>query len=335
LYMNKSESYDIILHLAGEQSLPIYFGVMQFECPRHVLAVTNKTRHVADVLVPVALRSERKIDILEVDAYKVEKCVKAMKAFVEAHPDARMAFNVTGGTKPMFAAAYRVAHEFDIPAFYIETTGKRLDWLLGESGSVSLRPIIKNVDDFIQLADSKVVRDFTSEQKELIDSRAELTERCWMHRQHLSKLYGRLRDYAARPALPFELSLADHSISASLAFDGTAKVQILDQTWEFPHWPDIATYLCGCWFEDYVYLQLLPFQEQEYIHDLRLGIIVAGKSGGAVQEVFGRGILAAAVAKNMPVKRITSSNNMRAIVGKAITRKTKDFLVMKAGVIKK
>ncbi|MFW5810494.1 MAG: hypothetical protein ACOCWY_02720, partial [Thermodesulfobacteriota bacterium] len=141
-----------ILHLAGEQSLPVYMGIMQYQCPHHVIAVTDSTRDVGAIVQAVAQDANRTIDLLTVDPYNLPGTVQQLNMVADQYPHDDWAFNLTGGTKPMFAAAYQVAQRRQIPTFYIETMKQTIDWLDESGQRDALQPTVHAVDTFVRLA---------------------------------------------------------------------------------------------------------------------------------------------------------------------------------------
>ena len=63
---------------------------------------------------------------LSVPAYDINITIKACQTLIERHQQGPYVINLSSGTKVMALAAYEFAKSRDIPALYVDTTGKRL-----------------------------------------------------------------------------------------------------------------------------------------------------------------------------------------------------------------
>lgn len=117
----KASESDVILHLLGRERMPIYFGMLQFKAGLHVFITTKDYQHAANVLsrcLPEACRS-RTVNIQ--DPFKPDDTRTAIQRQVsKLPPAARVAVNLTGGTKLMFAGALAACWKRGLEPSYFE-----------------------------------------------------------------------------------------------------------------------------------------------------------------------------------------------------------------------
>ena len=263
-----------IIHLAGEQPLPVYIGVMQFDCPRHILAVTDRTTHVGETVRNVCSATGRDVELLKLDAYDMQASVHAIETLLAGQKPAEWGFNLTGGTKPMFAAAYKAAQQMNATPFYIETTNHTVDWLDGSGRQEPLRPVIPSVGTFIQLAgyESMPAPEAPSPLNSVDGLR--LLEAMWKQRDKLQGWYRTIGRHMQYPGVPFsesQTNLKGLKVSAELkgpreGYAGTLRIDHDEIT--LSPWPTIAKFICGGWLEDYLFHKLQDLYRQKKITDL-------------------------------------------------------------------
>lgn len=119
----------IMISLVGEQRVPNLLPVLQ-EKPQHVVLVyTERTKAVGERLRSVL--KDRGISVedepLCVDPYDMADIESKLKAHImkKNWPPDKIVFNLTGGTKPMAFAAYRLAEQFGSPFLYVQSEGKK------------------------------------------------------------------------------------------------------------------------------------------------------------------------------------------------------------------
>jgi hypothetical protein len=270
-----------VFHLAGEQPLPVYMGIMQFDCSRHILGVTNRTRAIGETVRNVCSGAEREVELLELDAYDMQTARRSIAECVASRPDAQWGFNLTGGTKPMFAAAYQAAQELRATPFYIETTNRTCDWLDGSARREPLRPTLSSVETFIRLAGYSVLRSPDGTPSPLDSPEGlRLLETMWIQRQKLQGWYRTIGRYTKYPGIPFNespTSLKGLKVSAALkgpaeGYAGT--LAIGDKKTTLAPWPDLAQFICGGWLEDYMFHKLQTLRAPNRVTDIIENLVV-------------------------------------------------------------
>jgi len=265
------DHFDLMVHLAGEQIVPNYLAARQVEAGQHVLVVSERTQAVHDRLNNCGLSL---LDPVRVeDPYDVVQCADAIGYALSSGKRGNIVFNVTGGTKPMFAAALTAAYEFDAPCFYVETEGHRLLWLRGRSGVQPLKPVM-DVEMFIHFAGYPLHEAGHWEDDPIREQRAEITKFVWQNNRGFSKALKNLADAAnaidkGKEAVP---EINKGKFSAWQGKDGRCGFRLGGRTFECPGWRDVFRYFAGGYLEEYVYLLLKPLLENEELKDLRIGL---------------------------------------------------------------
>jgi hypothetical protein len=281
LSKKRKETMNTILHLAGEQPIPVYMGVMQFDCPNHVLAVTERTRPIGALVKQVCEDAERKVDLLDLDAYDMNSNLQIIAKVMDNQPGKAWGFNLTGGTKPMFAAAYQVAQQKQAAAFYIETTSRSVDWLNQGKRQEPLRPMMDSVALFVRLAGYEVMPEKTKPSPlDSAEGRALLHE-MWQQKDKLQGWYGPIRRRTGnpKPGVRFrdQSVLQGLKVSAELKmpdcnYEGYIKIGKAELT--LAPWHDLFGFICGGWLEEYLFSAIQPLLRDECISDLGKNIFV-------------------------------------------------------------
>ena len=279
-----TKTFDLVIHLMGEQALPILFGIRQFPSDNTVLLTSARYTRNADQLKKTVVNSAKIVTIADpfVPSYTREAITKQ----VDKMPDgARIAVNMTGGTKIMFAGALQACWEHGLDPFYFEVNDHKVIFL--RDGSKHEFVGLQRIDDFISASGFRTFSkgrlprdpDLFSEQ------RFAATEALWRNRSKLQKLYKKeeFRDFLAhwgfskRGAQKLRRNLTidiDNNSSLVVKSDGTSKLKIDGQDMVLP--PDEQfDYVAGRWLEDYMYELLRPLLTDGTIRDLRIGYEVA------------------------------------------------------------
>jgi len=265
------ERYDVIFHLFGEQRMPSLLGVLQFPSRKHIFL--NSEQFPADVLKQFI--GEAEYGEIAVDPYDPENVRSAiLEQISNMSADIQIGFNLTGGTKLMYAGALAACRKVNATPFYFNSrTNKVIN--LNDFASVNTK-LIPSVETFIKLNGNNL---FISKSGHWDDipgikssDRKILTNELWLARPKISRLYRELIQYNDS-FMPFELRKGD--ICATLTKDRSAEVSIGMKHFKFEEWPDFAKYLCGGWFEEYIFMKLQPLVEAGLIKDIRIGLEVS------------------------------------------------------------
>ena len=273
----ESDQYDAIFHLFGEQRMPNLLGVIQFSSRKHIFV--NSAQFPADVMKQFL--GEAEYGEIAVDPYDPENVRSTILDLIAKMPaDAKIGFNLTGGTKLMYAGALAACRKVNATPFYFNSRNNQVVYL-NDFKTVETK-LIPSVETFIQLNGNNL---FISKAGHWSDTpgiespdRKSLTNELWQARSKISRLYRELSRYNDS-FQPFELHNGD--IYAKLSKDKGAKISIGPKHFEFKEWPDFAKYLSGGWFEEYTFMKLQPLVDAGLIKDMRIGLEVSFKEDDA------------------------------------------------------
>jgi hypothetical protein len=271
--------FDTLVHLVADERLPVALGIQQFVAKRHIF-VLSKGNRVENL--PGLAGPNSECHVLEVNATDpMSSKVQILKLFSEISDLGSVGFNLTGGTKLMFAGAAAACRDFGGTPFFFETRKNRTIFL-DDFSSVDTRGL-DTVDDFFRLYGFQVTDPGIWKEKEIYRTRRCLTEKLWKERELISHLYGALTDKRHsfdHNFKPFSVSksVQHHGkvmhISASLNSNASASITLGNSSFDFTDCPDFAKYLCGGWLEEYAYLSLTPLLESGVIRDMRMGLTI-------------------------------------------------------------
>ena len=114
--------------LLGKDITSVYHGIKEFG-PDHVhLLCTNETKEVAAPLFPLLPDGIRRT-LYRTEPYDGEHVRNVCRKIHQTYPSAEFAYNLSEGTKVMAFAAFTIAKEYSVPAFYLSQLGEliRLD----------------------------------------------------------------------------------------------------------------------------------------------------------------------------------------------------------------
>ena len=273
----ESDQYDAIFHLFGEQRMPNLLGVIQFSSRKHIFV--NSEQFPADVMKQFL--GEAEYGEIAVDPYDPENVrTTILELIAKMSADAKIGFNLTGGTKLMYAGALAACRKVNATPFYFNSRSNQVVYL-NDFKTVETKRI-PSVETFIQLNGNNL---FISKAGHWSDipgrespDRKSLTNELWQVRSKISRLYRELSDYNDS-FQPFELYNSD--IYTKLSKDNSAKISIGPKHFEFKEWPDFAKYLSGGWFEEYTFMKLQPLVDAGLIKDMRIGLEVSFKEDDA------------------------------------------------------
>lgn len=119
----------IMISLVGEQPIPNLLAVLYAKPSQAVWVCTDHTEKISRRLCSVL--KERNVSVEDepvyVAAYDMVDIESKIKSFIEKKrwEHSKIIFNLTGGTKPMALASYRLAEKFSCPFLYVQSEGKK------------------------------------------------------------------------------------------------------------------------------------------------------------------------------------------------------------------
>jgi len=275
------EAFDTVFHLFGEQRLPSLLGIQQFPAKRHIFVCSK--RYDAGIMRQF-LPKGAEFQQLVVNAFDpMSAKVGILRAVSGLGQGERIGFNLTGGTKLMFAGAIAACRKIGGVPFYFEIRDQSLIYL----HDYTTAPIkgIDNVDKFFQLNGFTVVKQGRWDHSEIKKRRVPLTKKLWKERKTIAQLYTQITKhctYDERDFDPFSIRMnvvdsnnSSIGIEARLDDTGKAYLNFGGEEFKYKNCLDFAKYLAGGWLEEYSYLLLEPLLRQGKIRDLRIGLEVS------------------------------------------------------------
>ncbi|PIE40275.1 MAG: hypothetical protein CSA51_01565 [Gammaproteobacteria bacterium] len=268
---SQSDHYDVIFHLFSEQRIPVLLGINQFNCKMHVFV--NTKQFPATVMRQFVMGGD--FFELPVDPYSPENVRNEILKLVRSLPSSlRIGFNLTAGTKLMYAGALAACKSVNATPFYFDVKNNKVIFLDDFKSEKTV--LIESVEPFISVNGNSlwISNDGDISQSSEFNShlRNELTNELWKCRSKISKFYKKLVPIIdTQESFRFERPGIYMELSETLA----AEIVINGRRFYFDHWPDFARYLCGGWFEEYAYQSLQPLLDSGKIKDLRLGLEVS------------------------------------------------------------
>lgn len=278
-----ASDYDLVIHLLGEQVMPIFFALRQFMAKRHVILTTRDYFDEVDRLARV---TEVEPDPVVIgDPFKPADTKKAIAALVGSMPsEAKVAVNMTGGTKLMFAGALNACWELGLDPFYLEVRHHNVIFL--REGSQIPFVGISDVEDFLRAGDYGTVTAgrWPSQPENMRNRRLPATEELWRRRDALRSLYKERsflefsnrydRHFPRHERDDLEFSFAWSGGEASLQHGGSPALMLRGTKLAIPK-RGFFPFLAGGWLEEYVYSLLRPLEEEGVVRDVRVGFEVA------------------------------------------------------------
>lgn len=272
-----NDQYDVIFHLFGEQRLPSLLGINQFSCKQHIFVSSRDF----DAKVMKQFIGNAEYGEITVDPYDPEEVRSTVLRHLESMPShLNVGFNLTGGTKLMYAGALAACKKANATPFYFDGKNSQLVYLNDFKKADTKR--ITSVETFIKLNGNGLFISKSGVWDEIVGinepSRQALTKHLWEQRSVIARLYGQLAEYTDHPGHDFRFS--NKTISVALIKGRKAEIIIKkqggkDSAYRFADWPDFARYLCGGWFEEYTYIKLKKLVDSGLIYDLRIGLEVS------------------------------------------------------------
>jgi len=282
----ETDQYDVIFHLFGEQRMPSLLGVIQFSSRKHIFV--NSAQFPADVMKQFL--GEAEYGEIAVDPYAPEDVrSKILDLIVKMSTNLKIGFNLTGGTKLMYAGALAACRKVNGTPFYFNSRNNQVVYL--NDFKTAETKLIPSVETFIQLNGNNLFISKAGNWSDIPDidnpTRLSLTKQIWLQRSTIAGMYKYLTPYNDQAGLDFQFK---HK-HISVALKGGHKAEIIiknqkgkESAFRFKNWPNFAKYLTGGWFEEYTFMKLQQFVDAGLIKDIRIGLEVSFKEDNEVNK---------------------------------------------------
>ena len=277
------EKYDVIFHLFGEQRMPSLLGIKQFQTKKHVFV--NSKQYPANVMKHFLNGAD--FAELSVEPFNPLDTKNKILEYLKNIPkDAIIGFNLTGGTKLMYAGALAACKKINATPFYFDIIHDKLIFI-NDFETMEIKPIT-SVETFIKLHSDNLFiskKGYWSDIKDINNkNRTKLTQLLWKFRAKIAKLYKDIIPYVNnKKSFFFQKS----NISIRFSEDYNVEITIDDESFSFTNWKDFPIYITGGWFEEYTYMQFQPLVEKGIIYDLRIGLEIGFKERTNISNMSG------------------------------------------------
>lgn len=277
------EDYDIVFHLFGEQRMPSLLGILQFQTKKHVFV--NSQQYPAKIMKQFLGDSD--FDELKVNPFDPSDVKdKILKYLQNISSHKNIGFNLTGGTKLMYAGALSACKKINATPFYFDIIHDKVIFL-DDFKNQEIKPIT-SVETFITLHSNDLSISKKGHWKQIqninLDRRAELTMHLWKYRSKISKLYRSIIPYVDDRQ---KFSIQKNNIQIGYTKGHDVTIEIENKVFTFSNWRDFPVYITGGWFEEYIYTQFKPLLQNQIIYDLRIGLEIAFKDKEKQNNSFG------------------------------------------------
>lgn len=275
-----SKAFDTIYHLFGEQRIPSLLVILQFPALRHIFVSSN--RYPAACMRPF-LPAGAVFEEIHVDPFDPMGTHTAiLRSAANLRKGERVGFNVTGGTKLMYAGAESACRKIGGIPFYLESQTHSL-MFLDDFSSLEIDGL-NGIEMFFELSGMSVSNRGLWSDEPLREKRRKVTQWLWDNRKLIRGVYRSLGDVLEKDKRngkpqPFHVqNLVRNAngqqklVRASLDESLSGEIQIGDIVHGIENCRDFAQYLCGGWLEEYTYALLEPYLARGALRDIRIGV---------------------------------------------------------------
>lgn len=257
--------FDVMVHVLGGQRLPILLGIKQYDCEHHIFVETQKEK--IGTLRPFL--DGKKTENIVVDEYDPNSIYEKLKLIInEKYSGKKVGFNLTGGTKVMYAGAFAACNSVGGTPFYIASDKDKVISLQSPFNREKLVRI-EDVVTFLQVNSSGLDVSNDGFFSKEMDERRDLTKLLWKYRNQLGSKY---RHMPAENNKWLGTQIKTGRVNISVDRSMGLTVSFPEETFVFDDFPDIAEYFRGKWLEEFTYAILEPFKDSGLITDLRIGL---------------------------------------------------------------
>ncbi len=283
LFNSHIQEYDVVFHLFGEQRMPSLLGILQFDTKKHVFI--NSERYPASIMKQFLGGSS--FDELKVNPFDPSDVKEKVLKYIQESPSHhKIGFNLTGGTKLMYAGALSACKKINATPFYFDIIHDKLIFL-DDFKNQEIKPIT-SVETFIMLHSNNLSISKKGHWNQIqnidLEGRSELTAYLWKHRSKIAKLYRSIIPYVDYRQ---KFSIHKNNIQIEYAKNYNVTIEIENKVFNFSNWRDFPVYITGGWFEEYIYTQFEPLLQSQIIYDLRIGLEIAFKDQENQSDSFG------------------------------------------------
>jgi len=283
----KELKFDVVIHLAGEQSVPNYMAVKLSDAEQHVLVTTAQTRQQQEILAHMFPKRENFIRRIEVSAADYLEIRRQLEQ-IDDLEGKQVGVNITGGTKPMSTAALDFCRERHYVPFYLDTGSRKIHIFDGNYLQLPMPKVFNVVDEFFALSGFAVSKRGKTD-ADISDERRELIRLFWQNRDFARRAisdFSEATDKKYQNQKNCPPSCFRDACDALLRGRGK-KERELAEKWKqvFPldqsDWRLAAHFGAGEWFEEWTLLQFAESRRSDSFVDLRSDISLMYAKGNS------------------------------------------------------
>ena len=275
--------FDVFFHLYGEQRIPSYLGLKQFNCKNHVF-VKSGNYHAVDVMTRLT-DDKYNLSEFDVDAYDPKNVQEKLLKYIEDNfgdRNVKIGFNLTGGTKLMYAGAINVCRQLGGIPVYFNTRDKKVVFL----NDFSSKPIVRieKVEDFIKLNSNGLNITDVGRNDTAMEDMVSLTNLLWKKRDAVLEIATELKKNHFSDTYSIKRNGLKVYYENSLPH-----IETDDRIYVFEDISQFKVYITGGWFEEYIYNGLQPLVKSRKITDLRHSVKISYESsnGDTLEQLLG------------------------------------------------
>ena len=283
----KELQFDVVVHLAGEQAVPNYMAVKLSEVSQHILLTTTKTKLQYALLSMVYASKDRMISHVEVPATDYEGIKSALAAIPGLHGK-NIGVNLTGGTKPMFAAALDYCRETNSVPFYFDTQERMISFFKNDYLRVPMPKVFESVEEFAKLGKYRI-KGRVKRSEDIPEIRRELVNLFWQNKDWVRRVIAEFSNATDKKFQNQKVCPPGFYMNALNLLlrprRGNKKEESLAKAWEavFPSkkcdWREAARFGAGEWFEEWLLLQFAGSRKHDSFVDLCSGVSLSYADG--------------------------------------------------------
>lgn len=268
--VSDNSELDVMFHLFGEQRVPVYLGMKAFKSKHHVFV--NSSNYAPDVMEDFADKGS-KCCTLVVDPFDPKNVVDKLEEAVASLPNNyRIGFNLTGGTKIMFAGALYVCRKVNGIAIYFDNHGHMINL---NDFSTKDAPAINDVITFVKLNMNHLTVNRSGKSYVQIpyvnkDLQNQLISDCWEERRTLGGIYSKLNTYQKKDNTFMSFTITKGNLFVDFnQDDNRAVLHINGHDYDFKQFNNFGRFLLGTWFEMHIFNIMKKLEEKGIVHDVR------------------------------------------------------------------
>lgn len=263
--------FDLVIHTYDKMdTISLIYGLRTLSANKHLILCPKNTYSGFIENIKSHFLSSGEIEICEVcmfDRIDIENLMRHRAI-------GKVAFHLSGGSKVMFLAGANIAKVLNANSFVIDSDKFNM-LLLNDCRSVRKIDPLSQVNDFL-VANTYGLNIIKDTDTHKIRNREKLTNILFKNKGLINDLMQEIHNKIKQDKNTYEIQAQNFTISKqnlTIEYNKESLKLILAKN-EYEEIKgnenDILSYIIGGWFEEYIYLQLIPLVQNGYIYDLQI-----------------------------------------------------------------